>query len=288
MGCDCGGVRARDLARAFVGFVHPSAWAGRCASVRIPLRWRMAVASPNNDSSFAFVPGDDFLGAAPVPDVGVIRLLSPPPTLFVTLRHARLADAWDARFAQLLEPQRAVLHGDAAGERLEQELICAIALREQAFDAQAAQTVQIARVMGGLLTASADLGGHRRVLSGLQRAIHAAPQPWHLLEAVRAELAPWCAQHQALERLLVDRLVENFAFLDGQIELRAGHDDDGALFVDVAYAPPDATLPPRQAPDPWLVRGFLDALRGQCARPRLVSEIWEIMDRSYAGEASHG
>ena len=65
--------------------------------------------------------------------------------------------AWDARFAQLLDPQRAILHGDAACERLERELACAIALREQAFDAQTAQTVQVARVVGQLLAASADL-----------------------------------------------------------------------------------------------------------------------------------
>lgn len=232
---------------------------------------------------------DGDAGDGPVPDVGVIRILSPAPTLYVALRHARLVEAWDGRFARWLAPRRALLHGDAACEIFERQLESAIALREQAFDEQAAQTVSLARVMGQLLTASADLGGHRRVLAGFQRGMHAAPRPWQMLDAVRAELAPWRARLQALEQLLIGRLVENFSCLHGEVELRAGHSDDGGLFVDVVHAMPGATLPPAGTePEPWLLQGFVEALRGQNARPHLMREIWEIMDRSHVAEANHG
>lgn len=231
--------------------------------------------------------GDDGPAQVPVPDVGVIRLLS-PPTLYVALRHARLVEVWDERFARCLKPRRALLHGDAACELLERELESAIALRAQAFDAQAARTMSLARVMGELLTASADLGGHRRILAGFQRTMHVAPQPWHLLDAVHAELAPWRARLQTLEQLLVGRLVENFSFLHGPIELRAGHGDDGGLFIDVVHAVPGVTLPSAgTAPEPWLLRGFVEALRGQNARPHLVREIREIMDRHHVEGAHH-
>lgn len=245
--------------------------------------------SPNDDHPAVFDCDEEGAGVTPVPPSGVIRLLSPAPTLYVALRHARLVEAWDARFAQELEPRRAVLQGDAASERLERELACAISLRGQAFDAQATRTVQVAQLMGKLLTASADLAGHRRVLAGLQRALHAARRPWHLRDAVHAELAPWRARLLAWEELLIGQFVENFPFLHGQIELRADYGEDGILFVDVAYAMPDATLPaPDAASKPWLVLGFVAALRGKNARPHLVREIVEIVDRSHVGEAGHG
>lgn len=234
--------------------------------------------------------GHDEPGDAPVPEVGVIRLLSPAPTLYVALRHARLIEAWDGRFARWLEPRHVPLHGYAACAILERELGSAIELREHAFDAQVARTMSLAYEMCKLLTASADLSGHRRVLTGFQRAMHDAPQPWHLLDAIRDELAPWHAYLRAREQLLVGRLAENFSFLHGAIELRASHGDDGTLFVDVVYARPDAALPsPDATPEPWLSRGFVEALQcGPCVRPRLVRETWEIMGRRHTESARHG
>lgn len=82
--------------------------------------------------------------------------------------------------------------------------------------------ILVQRAAVDVLTATVDLGCLRHILFRLQRALHAAPQSWDTLPAVRVELAPWRIRLDVFETTLVGRLADSFAFLDGTIELRVG------------------------------------------------------------------
>lgn len=213
---------------------------------------------PNRHALTACDPREEGTAAAPVPEAGVIRLVCPPTSIYVAVRQARLLGAWEARFAQALDPFSAILHGDAACATLERELESAMAARILAINEHEERMIPIQSVAAEILTATTDLWCLRHLLTGLQRALHAAPQPWDTLPAVRAELAPRRARLDTLETALSGRLAERFAFLGNATELRAGCDEDGILFVDVAYARAGAE---RVIASPWLTRPFAQALR---------------------------